>query len=142
MFGLNVLMALVWVALTGLFTLTNFVAGFVLSYLIMYLTRDAIGASNYYRKVERLSSSVTVNLREAATKPRCWVQAVPLAGLMPGARPTIEPCADPLRAGRGWAVFRRVRPKIAATPPSKPEPQPAVIPSLRPAEHLDNRPTS
>lgn len=51
MFLRNVLLALAWVALTGQFTPTNFIAGFVMAYLIMGLTRQIMRSSNYFTKV-------------------------------------------------------------------------------------------
>jgi multicomponent Na+:H+ antiporter subunit E len=51
MFLRNVLLALAWVALTGQFTPTNFIAGFILAYLIMGLTRQIMRGSNYFTKV-------------------------------------------------------------------------------------------
>lgn len=56
MFLLNVLLALAWVALTGQFTPVNFVAGFGLSYLMLWLAQRAIGPSSYFGRVRHAVS--------------------------------------------------------------------------------------
>lgn len=51
---LNMLLALVWVVLTGLFTPDNFAIGFMLSYLLLWRAeRDTIGSS-YFLKVRQV----------------------------------------------------------------------------------------
>jgi multicomponent Na+:H+ antiporter subunit E len=47
----NILLALIWVAMTGQFTPGNFVVGLGLGMLILLCTRRAIGSPNYIRKV-------------------------------------------------------------------------------------------
>lgn len=46
----NILLALVWAAITGTFTLGNLVIGFVLSYLVLYLTRRGLHRPGYFRR--------------------------------------------------------------------------------------------
>jgi multicomponent Na+:H+ antiporter subunit E len=48
---LNVLLALAWVALTGQLTPINFVFGFIVGYLLLWLGRRVAGESDYFRKV-------------------------------------------------------------------------------------------
>lgn len=52
----NIMLALAWVAATGRFTFNNLAIGFVLGFLILVLTRRAIGAPNYVNKVRQLLS--------------------------------------------------------------------------------------
>jgi len=47
----NILLALIWIAMTGQFTPGNFVVGLGLGLLILIFTRRAIGSPNYIRKV-------------------------------------------------------------------------------------------
>jgi multicomponent Na+:H+ antiporter subunit E len=54
MFLLNVLLALAWVALTGQFTPTNYLAGFALSYLMLWLAQRTVGPSTYFGRVRRV----------------------------------------------------------------------------------------
>lgn len=51
---LNVLLALSWMALTGQFNFSNFVAGFILSYLMLWLGQRAVGSSSYFVKVRQV----------------------------------------------------------------------------------------
>jgi len=92
MFLRNVLLALAWVALTGQFTPTNFIAGFVLAYLIMGLSQQIMKTGNYFTKVRSvlgfflffIRELIVAGLRVAyrALSPRLNVQpavvAVPL----------------------------------------------------------------
>jgi len=54
MFSLNLLFALVWVLLTGVFRPANFVVGFALGYLALRLVRLVSGPSTYYDKPRHL----------------------------------------------------------------------------------------
>jgi len=47
----HILLALIWVAMHGEFTLEHFVVGLGVGFLILVFTRRAIGAPNYTRKV-------------------------------------------------------------------------------------------
>ena len=92
MFLRNMLLALAWVALTGQFTPTNFIAGFVLAYLIMGMTRQIMRSGNYFTKVRAVLGFVlfftwalivaSVRVAYRALSPRLNVQpavvAVPL----------------------------------------------------------------
>jgi multicomponent Na+:H+ antiporter subunit E len=46
----NLLLALVWVAMSGEFSLTNLVIGVVFGYFILLLSQRALGPSPYFRK--------------------------------------------------------------------------------------------
>lgn len=53
-FLLNILLALVWVALTGHFTPANFVVGIVLAYVVLWLVQRTLGPSSYFVKVRQV----------------------------------------------------------------------------------------
>lgn len=50
MFLLNVLLAVAWMALTGQFSPLNFVEGFALGYVILWLSQRVTGQSSYFAK--------------------------------------------------------------------------------------------
>lgn len=50
----NLLLALAWVAATGVFTFNNLLVGFVLGFLILVFTRQEAGAPNYFQKVRQV----------------------------------------------------------------------------------------
>jgi multicomponent Na+:H+ antiporter subunit E len=54
MFLLNVLLALSWMALTGQFSPINFVEGFVLGYLMLWLAQWSTGPSPYFSRTSRV----------------------------------------------------------------------------------------
>lgn len=58
MFLLNILLALAWTALTGQFNPVNFMSGFVLGYLVLWLVQRVAGPSNYFKKVSQVISFV------------------------------------------------------------------------------------
>ena len=64
MFLRNVLLALAWVALTGQFTPTNFIAGFVLAYLIMGLSQQIMRTGNYFTRVRAVLGFFLFFIRE------------------------------------------------------------------------------
>lgn len=89
----NILLALIWAALTGKLDPANLAIGFVLGYLVLFLTRNALGSRLYSIKVYRtvgfvlyfLWELVLANLRVAADeisprqKMRPGLIAIPLA---------------------------------------------------------------
>lgn len=54
LFLLNLLLALIWVALTGHFTPANFVVGFLLAYIVLWLVQRTLGPSSYFVKVRQV----------------------------------------------------------------------------------------
>lgn len=50
---LNTGLALVWTALTGIFTISNFLLGFGLGYLVLWVMQRAIGPTSYFSKVPK-----------------------------------------------------------------------------------------
>jgi multicomponent Na+:H+ antiporter subunit E len=71
---LNVLLALVWALLTGVFEPGNLLVGFLFGYLALYLARRSLGHTQYFDKVPEVVSFtlyylwelVRANLRVAA----------------------------------------------------------------------------
>ncbi len=50
-FLLNIMLALVWVFVTGQFTPANLAVGFVVGYVMLFLTRRVIGPTAYFHKL-------------------------------------------------------------------------------------------
>ena len=50
-FLLNIILALTWALLTGHFTLSNFIAGFILGYLVLWVVLSGEAKSNYFKKI-------------------------------------------------------------------------------------------
>ncbi len=61
---LNLLVALAWVVLTGEFTIGNFVVGFLITYLILRLTRQSQLVSSYVRRISLLVRFLGFFLKE------------------------------------------------------------------------------
>jgi len=65
MFLLNILMSIAWIFLTGEFTPLNFVFGFIISFLTLWLVEEAIeGNVNYIRRALRLPPFIVFFLVE------------------------------------------------------------------------------
>ncbi|MFC1976520.1 Na+/H+ antiporter subunit E [Chloroflexota bacterium] len=58
MFLLNILLALAWIGLTGQFTVENFVVGFALGFVLLWLSQRLVGGSVYFRKVPQIINFV------------------------------------------------------------------------------------
>lgn len=52
-FFINIFLMFSWIALTGEITLLNFFEGFVVGFLILYLTKDVFGTSSYFAKLPK-----------------------------------------------------------------------------------------
>jgi multicomponent Na+:H+ antiporter subunit E len=90
--ALNLVLALIWAAGTGQFTLTNLTIGFVMGYIVLRVIRLAIDEERYFQKVRRtisffgfyLMELIKANLRVARDvmtinfKMRPGIVAVPL----------------------------------------------------------------
>ena len=63
-FILNIGLALVWMLVTGQFTPSNLLVGFVVGYTTLFLTRRVIGPSAYFGKVRQVLSFLIFFLRE------------------------------------------------------------------------------
>jgi multicomponent Na+:H+ antiporter subunit E len=89
----NLLLALAWVAATGVFSFNNLLVGFILGSVVLYVSRRAIGSPRYFNKMGKVISLmaffvwelVLANLRVAhdVLTPRHHMRpgviAVPLA---------------------------------------------------------------
>ena len=54
MFLWHILLALSWAAITGLFSWSNVLAGFILAYLALFVAQRAIGSYTYFRRIDRV----------------------------------------------------------------------------------------
>lgn len=64
-FGLNIVLAISWAALTGNFTLQGIIIGFVLGAGCLYLTRSLFpGCESYFRRVWKWSKLIVLFLYE------------------------------------------------------------------------------
>ena len=54
LFLLNVLLAMAWTALSGVFTPINFIAGFILGYAALWLTQRPERRSSYFARVRKV----------------------------------------------------------------------------------------
>lgn len=55
-FVVNIILALVWVVVTGTFTFTNLVFGFALAAVTLFLIREQIGTGGYIRRGGKILS--------------------------------------------------------------------------------------
>jgi multicomponent Na+:H+ antiporter subunit E len=92
MFSGNLLLALVWVAMTGAFDVVNLLLGFAFGFALLYLLQRVIGRSGYFRKsavllnfvafyvleVVRSNIRVAVDVATPASRAQPCVLAVPL----------------------------------------------------------------
>ena len=63
-FLLNVILALVWAAVTGQFTPRNLFFGFVLGFLILFFTRRIVGTPNYGNRMLKVLGLALFFVRE------------------------------------------------------------------------------
>lgn len=92
MFAGNLLLALVWVAMSGQVDVANLVLGFVFAFVVLYLLQRVIGRSAYFAKsrllvtfaafycveVVRSNIRVTIDVITPSSRARPCVVAVPL----------------------------------------------------------------
>lgn len=64
LFVLNLLLAVVWQAVTGSFTLGGLVAGLVLGYAVLWMARPLYGDVEYFRRVPRAIGFALYFLKE------------------------------------------------------------------------------
>jgi multicomponent Na+:H+ antiporter subunit E len=83
---MNLLLALVWMGVTGSFSLLNLVLGFVLGALVLYLIREQVGSLGYFRRAWRILSLAALFVYELVVA--AWRVAVlvvtPKMDLRPG----------------------------------------------------------
>ena len=61
---INILLALVWTAITGSFSLANMVLGFLLGSFALYLIREQVGSLGYFRRGVKIFSLAVLFLYE------------------------------------------------------------------------------
>jgi multicomponent Na+:H+ antiporter subunit E len=54
MFLWHILLALSWAAITGLFTWSNVLVGFILAYVVLFVAQRAVGSYSYFRRIDRV----------------------------------------------------------------------------------------
>jgi multicomponent Na+:H+ antiporter subunit E len=64
LFLLNILLAIVWIFITGEFTLGNIIFGFVLGYLVLVLVSPAMDEGRYVRKIWKVLFLVVYFIKE------------------------------------------------------------------------------
>ncbi|MEM6461284.1 MAG: Na+/H+ antiporter subunit E [Pseudomonadota bacterium] len=64
LFLMNVLLALIWVAVTGLFSVLNLVFGFFLAAAVLYLIREQVGSVGYFSRAGKFLSLFLLFLYE------------------------------------------------------------------------------
>ncbi len=52
--SLNILLALVWMFLTGDLEFINFIEGFIIGYLILFISKYATSSSSYFKKIPKI----------------------------------------------------------------------------------------
>ena len=52
-FLLNILLAIAWILLTGEVTAENFIEGVIIGYLILWISKSALGGKKYFRKIPK-----------------------------------------------------------------------------------------
>lgn len=63
-FYLNIFMAIVWVFLTGDLYITNFLEGFIVSFIILFVVRKSLPNDNYFRKIPKVISFIIYFMKE------------------------------------------------------------------------------
>ena len=100
LFPINVLLALLWMAVTGAFNLPNFLFGFALGAVGLLLIREQVGARGYLGRARRIASLVAlflVELMKSALRV-AWIAVQPRMPLRPGI------IAYPLRVDRDFEI--------------------------------------
>lgn len=83
----NFLLALAWCAVSGSFTLFNFVVGFLLGLFALSLIREQVGSANYFSRLIKLASLSLLFLKELLLS--AWKVAVLVASPRLEAKPGI-----------------------------------------------------
>ena len=55
-FLLNILLAIAWMLLTGELTAENFIEGLIIGYIILWVSKAALGGSKYFKKIPKAIS--------------------------------------------------------------------------------------
>lgn len=96
----NILLALIWAAVTGSFTLANLVFGFLLGALTLYLIREQVGSLGYFRRGFKLASLILLFIYELV------LSAVRVALLVLSPRMSLKPgiFSYPLQVDRDFEI--------------------------------------
>ena len=94
----NILLAVIWAAVTGSFSFANFVLGFVLGAVALYFIRGQVGSLGYFERTRRILSLGFVFLVELVLS--AWRVAL----LVMSPRMEVKPgiFAYPLRVNRDF----------------------------------------
>lgn len=86
LFLINLLLALVWVAVTGTFTLVNVVFGFFLSMLVLWIIREEVRTAGYFTRTRRVLSLAALFFYELviSTLRVAWLVVQPRIDMRPG----------------------------------------------------------
>lgn len=86
MFLTNLILALIWTAVTGSFTLVNLIFGFVLAAFSLFLIREKAGAVSYFCRALRIFLLLVLFLKELVNSALKVAQTVlsPRMNLKPG----------------------------------------------------------
>jgi multicomponent Na+:H+ antiporter subunit E len=97
---MNILLAVIWATLTGSFSFGNFVLGFLLGAIALYLIRDQVGSLGYFRRAHRILSLAFLFLIELV------LSAWRVAMLVTSPRMDLKPgiFAYPLRVTRDFEI--------------------------------------
>lgn len=100
LFLINILLAVMWAAVTGSFTLVNLVFGFVLGSLALYIIREQVGTKAYLNKSFKLLSLAALFLYELV------LSAVRVARVVLSPRLDLKPgiFAYPLTVDRDFEI--------------------------------------
>jgi multicomponent Na+:H+ antiporter subunit E len=93
-------LAVVWATVTGSFSFPNFILGFVLGAVALYLIRDQVGSLGYFRRARRLLSLAFLFLTELVRS--AWRVAVLVMSPRMDLKPGIF--AYPLRVNRDFEI--------------------------------------
>ena len=55
-FLLNILLAIAWMLLSGEVTAENFIEGLIIGYLILWISKSALGGTKYFKKIPKAIS--------------------------------------------------------------------------------------
>ncbi len=96
----NILLAVIWAAVTGSFSFANFVLGFVLGAVALYFIRGQVGSLGYFERTRRILSLGFVFLVELVLS--AWRVAL----LVMSPRMEVKPgiFAYPLRVNRDFEI--------------------------------------
>jgi multicomponent Na+:H+ antiporter subunit E len=97
---MNILLAVIWASLTGSFSFANFVLGFLLGSLALYLIRDQVGSLGYFRRARQILSLAFLFLIELVLS--AWRVAVLVMSPRMDLKPGIF--AYPLRVTRDFEI--------------------------------------